>query len=217
MKTLKTITTAIFISLSLLSCSSDDDSTNEPDMNENNTPEPNNTEQQITIEDVAYPIDKGIFEDLGTDDSIPGFYNADIYISNGEIINSTEDGTEFIEFDEDSEIVFASDLFSLSTENFEPGTFQIVESLPSAGDQNMNFAFETFIDLIDQDGNSIEYEATSGTVNISMNDENNYTVIVDAEFDEITINDNNEYVTVGSSNISFTFTGDFTFSDQRGE
>lgn len=210
MKKLNLLCKSIFASLILLSCSSDDSSDNDDSSS-------SNEDQTITIEDTSFNVDKGIFAELGNITGFDSHYNAEVYISNGQIISYSEDGKTYSEFNEDSEIVFSTDLYAKGIEGFTFGTFEIVDFIGDFDEfEDKSIGIETYIDIIDTNGDEITYDAKSGTVTITDNGDRNYTLTTNAVYLKSYFDENDDFVTDDSNEItiSFSFTGNFTYSNQ---
>ncbi|MBC6399599.1 MAG: hypothetical protein GDA37_01010 [Ekhidna sp.] len=171
--------------------------------------EPVNT---LTFKGTTYTFEKGFVFDYGSsdpsDDGNDTHYRYDFYMGEKEleVITDEEDEDEYVDCNECVAAAFY--LYSLGTSGFKPGTFEFVDTDNSSAEVSGKNLFYYAIN----DGSDI-FVATSGTVTVKENSNLNYTLTCSMVVQET--NDDGDFIDGTKQTVSFSFTGDFTYIDNR--
>ncbi|MBC6425622.1 MAG: hypothetical protein GDA51_03960 [Ekhidna sp.] len=178
--------------------------------------EPVNT---LTFKGTTYTFEKGfVFDEGSTGDDGGDDTHYRYYFQIGEkeleVITDEEDGDKYADCNQCVNAYFQ--LLSPGISGFKPGTFEFVDtdnlSLSNvSGKYLFEYADIEFIMPGDDDGTY--FEAISGTVTVKENSNLNYTLTCSMVVQET--NDGSNFIDGTKQTVSFSFTGDFTYIDNR--
>ncbi|MBC6409499.1 MAG: hypothetical protein GDA42_03430 [Ekhidna sp.] len=177
--------------------------------------EPVNT---LTFKGTTYTFEKDFVFDYGSTDYGDGgddtHYNYDFYMGEKELeVITDEDGDKYVDCNECVAAAFY--LYSPGTSGFKPGTFEFVDTDNSNFDASGKylFGYGGIEFVMPGDDNDILIEAISGTVTVKENSNLNYTLTCSMVVQET--GDDGYFIDGTKQTVSFSFTGDFTYIDNR--
>ncbi|MEM0941949.1 MAG: hypothetical protein AAGI25_19485 [Bacteroidota bacterium] len=169
-----------------------------------------------------YTFKDGLVEDYGgynpidSEEELVSHYNYDFTIADDEWTVVTSGISDNYYYTQDATIILYVELFAPNSNSFQVGTFTYKDLNDLTRDDiEGSFFFEYLsIDINPGSENEIVYEAISGTIVVTENSDLNYTLVYDVVVQEVN-NNTGEFIANTEQTVSFAYSGEFTYSDER--